>query len=157
MTPRSIADFGIPNTAEDGSSCAIASPPRRSTAPAPAAPSLPIPVSTTATPARPAVAAMLVEQDVTGRAVVPRNGVPVEGQPPGDSQREVRALRREPDPGACRRAGRGDADRHADGLVQPADQAVGETGGDVLHDQDRDRVVGGQRVEQAHQHLGTAN
>jgi hypothetical protein len=27
----------------------------------------------------------------------------------------------------------------------------------VLYHQDRDRVLGGQRFEQAHQHLGTAN
>ena len=58
-TPRSMAAFGIPNTAEDSSSWAIASPPARRTAAAPRAPSLPIPVSTTATPVRPAVAAML--------------------------------------------------------------------------------------------------
>ena len=42
---------------------------------------------------------------------------------------------------------------HAHCPIEPAGQAVGETRGDLLHDEDRDRIVGRQLIEQAGQHL----
>ena len=92
-TPWPIAASGMPNTADDCSSCAIASPPARCTAAAPAAPSLPIPLSTIATAARPAARAMLLSSTSPDGRYCRRGGrASVPGQPAGDGEREVPAL-----------------------------------------------------------------
>ncbi len=55
--PSAMAAFGIPNTTEDASSCAMVAAPRRFISRSPAAPSAPIPVKRTPTPLLPAAAA----------------------------------------------------------------------------------------------------
>ena len=105
--PCSAAALGIPKTAELASSCAIVSPPARRTSPSPAAPSLPMPVSTTATPSAPAPVATLRSRTSADGRCGPFTTLIVEHEPARGAEDEMRALGRDPDPGR-RRAGAGE-------------------------------------------------
>ena len=97
-----------------------------------------------------------LEQGVTGRTVMAGDVPPVEEQPPGAGQLEVRAGRRDPRPGPATAPLLAIATRSRTVLVEPVGQPLGEPGADVLDDQDRDRVVGRERSEQAGQDLRPA-
>src|ERR1700730_10864889 len=117
------------------------------------APSLPIPVSTTPTPSFPAAVAMLPR-----RTSPDGRWRPATVRLSKDNRPVAASLRCAPSGAiqapwlACAPAAANTGGQPHD-LVEPADQSFGDPRRDVLHDQERDRVVGRERVEQAGQDL----
>ena len=118
----SAAALGMPKTAELASSCAIVRPPARRTSPSPAAPSRPMPVSTTATPSRPRdrPRRCAAARPPTGRCE-PGVGAVVEPEPPG--RRRARDARPRAPPRSPGRRGPAPASRTGSGTWSSSQRA----------------------------------
>ena len=108
-----------------------------------------MPLRTTATPERPAAAAMLssrMSPDGRCRSATVRL---VQRQQAGWIELQVGAFRCDPDARRGRVAVFGDPHGKGHGAVEPLGQPLREAGADVLDDEDRDREVGRDREKRA--------
>ena len=96
-----------------------------------------------------------LEENITRGAVVAGHGAPVEVQLPGSGELKVHALRRDPGPGTRLRPARRYSDGQGHTLIEPVGEPFDEPGADVLHHEERNRVIGRQRLQQVHENLRT--